>query len=767
MSGIDALKKYNQFIVWHRESRPDGRIDKVPVNPRSMLPEDAHNPAIWQPFDVATYTANALGDGYGAGFVFTENDPFWFIDIDNCALPDGSGWQPHVHEITQYAPGAAIGVSQSGGGLHVIGSGTAPEDRVCKAGKLFDLYTDKRFVALSGRGFNGDAATDCTPGLASIVQRWLQPITGVTQTGWTTEPVSEWNGPEDDDDLIQRALRSRGAGSIFGDNVTFKQLWEADEEALGKRWPCDHGYREYDYSAADAALAQHLAFWTGNNCERIQILMEQSALNRDKWESRPDYLGRTILVAASKQTKFYRKTSRVSHGTMVIEKNPELRSGFQLLTVSQQLEYFKGCVYVLDLHRIRIPNGRLVKPEQFRAQYGGYRFGLDTANEITTKSAWEAFTESQGYQFPMVTDICFRPQLPPGEIVKHRGLTYVNSYTPRLGAQTYDSVEPFLEHVRRLLPVEADREIYLSYLAACVQKVGTKFQWAPVLQGVQGNGKTIFYSVIEYALGSAYCHQVNPMDMDSRFTAWIEQRLIVCIEEMRMAGRYEMADVLKPLITNRRVPIQGKGADQRTGDNCANFLMFSNHLDAVVKTARDRRYCVLYSAQQSMDDLLRDGLNQVYFRKLFRWLELEGGNAAVAGYLATRPIVVDVLGRAPETSSTKEAIQNSLGIAEQIIMESIELEELGFRGGLIDSGAATRALSAQGKRISPQATTRILNNLEYVSPPALRSSQGKVLVDGIRKRIYVHRMSEWMTRTLPRQIADAWKASNSSEPTPT
>jgi hypothetical protein len=36
--------------------------------------------------------------------------------------------------------------------------------------------------------------------------------------------------------------------------VTFRQLWEADVEALAKRFPADNG-RPYDYSEADFSLA--------------------------------------------------------------------------------------------------------------------------------------------------------------------------------------------------------------------------------------------------------------------------------------------------------------------------------------------------------------------------------------------------------------------------------------------------------------------------------------------------------------------------------
>ena len=54
--------------------------------------------------------------------------------------------------------------------------------------------------------------------------------------------------------------------------------------------------------------------------------------------------------------------------------------------------------------------------------------------------------------------------------------------------------------------------------------------------------------------------------------------------------------------------IEGKGVDQISADVCGNFMFNSNHKDAVRKTQNDRRFCVLFSAQQQAADLTRDGM---------------------------------------------------------------------------------------------------------------------------------------------------------------
>ena len=89
---IDALRplaQYNQFILW---TILDGK--KLPVDYRYARTGDAHNPDMWMDAETAERTAAMFGPPYGIWFVFTENDPFYFLDIDNALnwnfeRPDG------------------------------------------------------------------------------------------------------------------------------------------------------------------------------------------------------------------------------------------------------------------------------------------------------------------------------------------------------------------------------------------------------------------------------------------------------------------------------------------------------------------------------------------------------------------------------------------------------------------------------------------------------------------------------------------------------
>ena len=704
----------NQFILWRMKGGT-----KVPCDPKTGRVASALDPGIWTSELGAAEAVMKHDDEYGIGFVITANDPYFFLDLDACALPDRTGWLPHVDEVLECLPGAAIEISQSGTGLHVIAKGKAPPHRTRCRDIHAELYTADRFCAFSRYGWKGNSQVDLTPGLNTIVERWFPPPPPAAAPLPDMAPTGE--AIQDDEELIRQAKGSLSLAATFGDSVSFSQLWDADAEALGRKWPSPG--RAYDASAADAALAQHLAYWTGRDAHRIQRLMRRSKLAREKWDKRADYLQRTIAAACARQ-----------ENVREARNSPTVPHGLPIMPPETQAEYFRGCVYVRSKHMVwTASTGELLAPQVFKCQMAGHTFQLDQEGKKTTRNAFDAFIDSQVNRAPRVSAVAFEVNTPPGEIVNggHR----VNTFAPRWGRREPGDVSIWIDHLRRLVPDDNDRRTLESYLAACVQQAGEKFQFCIVMQGVQGNGKTVLYHALEYALGPVYCHQLDPKDIDSKFNAWIERKLLVCVEEIHTAGRFETADALKPLVTNRRVPLQPKGVDQSTGDNVANFLLFSNHRDAVLKTRDDRRYCVIYTAQQNAEDLATSGMDSAYFRRLYGWLYSDQGSAAVADWLWTRPVEIDTMGRAPHTSSTDLAIVESLGTAEQILREEIELEAPGFQNDLICLDVAIATLSNFGKRLSPQRAAGVLEALGFVRHPLL--PQGRLRVGDRRVRLYV------------------------------
>lgn len=780
---LAPLAAFSQFILYKLvpSKRQPGKMDKLPVDYRTLQvfkKDDGwqQDPAAWTSADQAIVTAKLCGDEYGVGFFFTPSDPFFFLDLDGCLQADEKTWSPLALSLINRLPGAAIEISQSGKGLHIFGTGHVPEHG-CKNQPLgLELYTEGRFVALTGSQAMGSASVDCSATLGPLVSEYFPPSQTVRRDDWTTEPLPEWTDLGSDAAIIKKALAATSAAGKFGGRATFRDLWENDEAALAVAWPPTNELDPYDRSHADMALAQHLAFWTGCNCERIQSLMEQSALVREKWE-RDDYIIGTISRAVSLQETVYTGGKTKEPPRVPVQPaadplgqltGPELLAGYQFLGVTQQLEHFAGCVYIQDEHKVFAPNGARLKSEQFNATYGGYVFQLDgEASGKTTKKAWEAFTESQAIRYPKAESTTFRPDLPPGELVQHEGRVLVNTYIPVPTPRLEGDATPFLDHLAKLLPVPEDREILLAYMAACIQHKGVKFQWAPLLQGAPGNGKTLFTRCVEFAIGQRYTHLPFAGEIAEKFNDWLFDMLFIGVEDVYVPEhKKEVIEILKPMITNNRLAKRAMQQGQVMHPSCANFMLNSNHKDGIRKTIDDRRFAVFYTAQQTNADILRDGMGGDYFPDLYRWLRAEG-YAIVANYLETYPIphALNPAGachRAPDTSSTHEAVEASRGGIEQEILEAISEGRPGFAGGWVSSMALDRLLQVQRatRQIPPNKRRAMLQSLGYDWHPSLPDGRVNNVVapDGGKTRLFVKKGSILENLTTPADVAKRYQA---------
>lgn len=366
------------------------------------------------------------------------------------------------------------------------------------------------------------------------------------------------------------------------------------------------------------------------------------------------------------------------------------------------------------MHRVLVPDGTMLKPEQFNATYGGHMFQMMPDGTQPTRKAFEALTENRATTFPQAIRPCFRPDLPPHMITEDGS---VNTYIPPDVQMVQGDVGPFLDLLARLLPDPGDRAIMLAYMAAVVQYPGHKFQWAPVLQGCEGNGKTALFSCVIYAVGRRYTHQPKAKQLGAQFNAYLDGKIFILVEEIHMNGRREILDDLKPLITNSAIEVEGKGVDQRMIENRANWAFCTNYQDAVLKSRNDRRYAIFFTAQQSKADIIRDGMGGQYFPDLWDWFR-GGGWAKVAWFLKHYdiPDALNPAGachRAPDTTSTNAAIERSQGGLESEIVEASENNTPGFRGGWVSTVALDRLIKQLGYRIGRNKYESILVDLGY------------------------------------------------------
>jgi primase-polymerase (primpol)-like protein len=300
----EALRSREQWVCWRVKER-DGKDTKVPVIPGDGGFASATDKETWRLFVTAVEYAST-GEADGIGFVFTEEDPFVGVDLDDCRDPK-TGVPSEVAQNIVVSLESFTEVSPSGTGFHVIIEGDIPGDRSRKGS--VEMYETARFFTMTGD------RVEATPGmvqerqaaLAEVYEEYLAPEPDTTQAPQSTHETSrgdasgsptsrgETGGEVDlsDEELLERAQSA-------SNGEKFERLWRGSTA----------GYESQ--SEADMALCCLLAFWTGGNRYRMDELFRQSGLFREKWDEihyadGSTYGEKTIERAIARTSEFYER----------------------------------------------------------------------------------------------------------------------------------------------------------------------------------------------------------------------------------------------------------------------------------------------------------------------------------------------------------------------------------------------------------------------------------------------------------------------------
>lgn len=390
-----GLSKFDQFIVckFAPGDKP-GKTVKFPCNRYGIVtsPHEADRLS----YTEAKRLARDKGDNYGVGFVITEDDPFYCLDIDGALQPDNT-WSPLATELCQTFPDALIELSNSRKGLHIWFKAQKFEHGNKNVPLNIELYSRDRFIAL-GQVLQGSADVEHSEAVNRIIAKYFPVKEAVNSAEWRDTHAEGSSPIADDDRLIEAALRSSGgAGAIFGSKATFRDLWERNVEVLSDEYP--DADREYNASSADYALASHLAFWTGGNHSRVQRLMERSGLVRDKWTQHKTYMQRTITRAVSRCGNFY--TGKPEPKLQTALPVPDVQP-FDSLQVAKGTCPHNDHVLDADILRTTVFNNRLVDFGGAAYWWNGQKWEF-AEESLMRRYVGESMVRALGQDGPKVT----------------------------------------------------------------------------------------------------------------------------------------------------------------------------------------------------------------------------------------------------------------------------------------------------------------------------------------------------------------------------
>lgn len=244
------LKALNQWVCYRLETRDDDdKPVKIPLNANGGARARSDDPSTWSTFEQCQAAVSQRPSRYrGIGYIVAESDPYTVIDLDHCVDESGTiepwAWKI-IHDLDSYSE-----FSQSGAGVHIIVQAKKPGPR-CRLHSCphpIEIYDHRRFLVMTGNLVPGtNPAIQPAPNEIAELYHSLFGQTPAQKPRQGHQAAQGTASGLSDQELIDKALSARNGPQ-------FNRLWNGDLS--------DHNY---DWSAADQALCNLLAFWTNRD----------------------------------------------------------------------------------------------------------------------------------------------------------------------------------------------------------------------------------------------------------------------------------------------------------------------------------------------------------------------------------------------------------------------------------------------------------------------------------------------------------------------
>ncbi|MDZ4848400.1 MAG: phage/plasmid primase, P4 family [Pirellulaceae bacterium] len=370
-----CLRDRAQWVAWRLIIR-DGKETKAPVSPHDGSLADSTSKATWGTFDQAVEARQKYRSLAGIGFVFSADDLYCGVDLDDCIDADGNV-KPWALELLAKLD-SYTEISPSGLGLKVFIKASKPGSRCRKAyadGEV-EIYDRDRFFAVTG---------DRLPNVSNEVNLRQEELEFVYARVFGDEepdarispdaPVSASDSTAylqlSDDEIIHLASSQRGSGEKF------KALWAGNWQSQLMNSP----------SEADASVIFTLAYFTKDEAQ-IDRIFRRSALMRPKWNElrgNESYGQRTIARALRKVVKQYSPKAKRSTASR-LQLPPNLgfpKSAIDREFKSEQTENAMAVEFI-NANQTQL---RYVPPWKKWLAWDGKRWKIDIDSSRTTRLA--------------------------------------------------------------------------------------------------------------------------------------------------------------------------------------------------------------------------------------------------------------------------------------------------------------------------------------------------------------------------------------------
>jgi len=339
------------------------------------------------------------------------------------------------------------------------------------------------------------------------------------------------------------------------------------------------------------------------------------------------------------------------------------------------------------------------RPKQYRTREG---FNHNFAS-IAQKGSASMFVAVNNL-IKSVESLAYEPAEP--RIIDIDELPYFNTWTPSSLMPIDAHPDWFIAHLEYLIPVKEEREHMLNYIAYIIQ-TNKKVLHAIVMIGPEGTGKSFVGRTLRKIVGPQNYKEPRNSSLHENYTGWAKDCQIVWINELKQGDRYELAEKLKPFITEPTIEIREMHRMPYEITNHMNIIAASNHDIPVFLTEGERRYFITETTHEKKPP--------EYYIDLLEKINTRAGE--VMNFLLNRDISDFNPGLAPMITAAKNAIiEYSKSDLEIRIYDMIELCKHPFDIDVVNLTEITDYMRAElrDKYITINRVALILRKLEHI-----------------------------------------------------
>lgn len=248
------LKQLRQWVIWRPRDLGKRKNVKVPYTANDVWKfASVNEPDTWATFDEAVAACHA-NVGVGLGFVFTKEDPYVGVDIDDEAKVDPRNLENfRALRAALLAGDSYTELSPSRAGAHIIIKGKLGRRGYRPNGVNVELYGSGRFFTMTGEVINGHfQINDGQELIDGFMARFPD------------------SGGDDDDPVFLGELESNGRRLDLTDEQVLATLWSMP--GFQERW---YGTNVQDWSVEHFQMVGDVDKVTGDP-EQVKRIVQQS-----------------------------------------------------------------------------------------------------------------------------------------------------------------------------------------------------------------------------------------------------------------------------------------------------------------------------------------------------------------------------------------------------------------------------------------------------------------------------------------------------------